>query len=166
MSWGQLASAVRTRRETLGLRQKDISTRGGPSYETIRLIEKGEPGSYQPRTLAGLDRSLAWKAGTTQAILNGTADPDPQEWVDRAVMFVGEGYTVRSHPAGTTVSSGMPQFEVSTETQTLLAQNDTARAGLAFLDLVHRHYGAERESAAVDHAVREFVRYILATEDA
>lgn len=158
-NWAQLATAVRARREALGLRQKDISTRRGPSYETVRLIERGEPGSYQPRTLVGLDRALAWKVGTTQAILNGTASADPQEWVDQTVMFVGDGYTLHSQPGGTTMD--MPQFEVSPETQDLLARDDTARAGLEFLDLVHRHYGADRESAAVAQAVREFVRHIL-----
>lgn len=141
-----LAARVRARRESLGLRQKDIAARGGPSYETVRLIEKAAPGSpYQSRTLAGLDRALSWKSGTSAAILDGTADPDPVTWVDNPVM---------------------PQFEVSPETQALLAQNETAQAGVTFVGLVHRHYGADRGSAVVNQTVLDFVRRILTSESA
>jgi len=58
----------------------------------------------------------------------------------------------------------MPQFEVSPETKALVARDDTAQAGLAFLELVHLHYGAEQLSGEVNTVVTRFLREILSRE--
>lgn len=67
----RLAEAVRGRRLALGLRQTDLAERGGPSTETLRLIENARQDGYGPRTLARLDRSLNWPPGTAAKILEG-----------------------------------------------------------------------------------------------
>ena len=113
------------------MRQTDVVARGGPNRATLSLIERAQPGPYQPRTLTALDRALEWKPGTCQSILDGT---------------------------------NMPEFEVSPETKALVARDDTAQAGLAFLELVHRHYGAEQLSGEVNTVVTRFLREILSRE--
>lgn len=69
----RLADAVKTRRQDQGWSQKDVTDRGGPSTETMRLIEGGRRDSYGSRTLLQLDRSLGWHDGTTRKVLDGTA---------------------------------------------------------------------------------------------
>lgn len=70
----RLAEAVRNRRLALGdLTQAQVAERGGPSTETLRLIEGARQDRYGPRTLDRLDRALAWPAGTSASILAGTA---------------------------------------------------------------------------------------------
>lgn len=156
--YAALGQAVRTRRAQLGKSQTHIGVDGGPSDVTLGKIEQGIPGSYRSSTLTAPDRALAWKPGTCQAILDGTAGSDPQQWLDYPVPHL------IINPAGTTRSTLIPQFEASPEMQTLVARDDTARAGLAFLDLVHRHYGADQQSAKVHSVVTEFLRAILSRE--
>lgn len=76
-NWERLGQAVRARRKHLGLAQVDVSAAGGPSDETLRRLERGEPGPYMRRTLASLERVLRWKPGATEAI---SAGEDPSEW--------------------------------------------------------------------------------------
>lgn len=76
----ELGAVIRTRRASLGLSQADVVAARGPSDNTLRKIERGEPGPYRAQSTAALDRILKWKPGTTQAILNGTAGSDQKEW--------------------------------------------------------------------------------------
>lgn len=74
-NWRQLGDFLRQRRAELGLGQDDVRAAGGPSAATQRKLENGELGSYRTGTWTDLDRALRLPAGTTWAILNGTARP-------------------------------------------------------------------------------------------
>src|SRR5437868_5535395 len=69
--WEYLGWAVRTRRLLLGLSQADVMAAGGPSDQTLRKLERGEPGIYRVRTMAALERVLKWAPGAIEAILKG-----------------------------------------------------------------------------------------------
>ena len=77
--WTRLGQAIRARRRQLNLSQVDVSTAGGPSSETLRLLERGDPGPYMQRTVTALERVLRWRAGAVQAIVAGES---PDEWVE------------------------------------------------------------------------------------
>lgn len=68
---GALGKAVARRRLQLGLTQTELAQRGGPSTETLRLIENGLQDSYGPRTMARLEGVLRWPSGTGEALLRG-----------------------------------------------------------------------------------------------
>jgi hypothetical protein len=74
----RLADAVRGRRNTLGLTQRDVVDAGGPAMSTLRQIEAAKsPGGVSRSTTSSLDRALRWAPGTAQAMLSGTAEPEP-----------------------------------------------------------------------------------------
>lgn len=79
--WGALAAEVRTRREWLHLSHHGVTQRGGPSHETVRLVEVQGRAGFRAQTLVQLDRGLGWRQGTARAIVNGTAPVDRNEWV-------------------------------------------------------------------------------------
>lgn len=69
-----LGDCARTRRETLRLTQEEVAEKfGGPSVASLRTIENAQAAGYRPRTLAALDSSLAWPAGTALLMLTGDA---------------------------------------------------------------------------------------------
>ena len=69
----------------LGLTQADVVAQGGPSAQTLRGIENGNPG-HEPAawTIAGLERVLQMPRGTYEALLDGGDLPDvePVDAVD------------------------------------------------------------------------------------
>lgn len=69
--WERLGRTVAARRLALGLSQEALVTRGGPSHQTVRNVERGM--ECRPMTLANLDRALDWRAGTAARALAGTA---------------------------------------------------------------------------------------------
>ena len=77
--WARLAAALRTRRERLGMTQEDVNARGGPSHQTLRLLENARPGVYQSRTFTTLEKVLGWSEGTIADILAGREWLDPDE---------------------------------------------------------------------------------------
>jgi hypothetical protein len=78
--WARLAHEVRARRQWLQLSHSGLSKRGGPSHETVRLVEaQGRP-SFRDLTLSQLDRALQWKPGIARRIVDGTAPADHREW--------------------------------------------------------------------------------------
>lgn len=78
--WARLAEEVRTRRQWLQLSHHGVSRRGGPSHETVRLIENQGRPSFREMTLTQLDRALEWKPGMAARIVGGTAPADRREW--------------------------------------------------------------------------------------
>jgi hypothetical protein len=160
-NWKDLADAVRTRRDHLGLRQKDMARHGGPSYETMRVIEKGEPpssGAYQSRTITGLEKALQWKPGTVQALLDGRAGDDPNMWVDS---------TPSIRPRND-VTARVITAHATGEAHDLVrcASPDRVSAvvdsGQVFINNVERHYGVEHKAAAAAiEAVRRLQREVL-----
>ena len=79
--WEALARAVRQRRQWLQLSHSGVARRGGPSHETIRLVETAGRPSFRDMTLAQLDRALGWKPGIAKAITTETAPADPAAWI-------------------------------------------------------------------------------------
>lgn len=78
--WSRLAIEVRRRREQLSLSQPGLARRGGPSQETVRLVENQGRATFRAMTLAQLDRGLSWNPGTARAIVQGQASDDPGDW--------------------------------------------------------------------------------------
>jgi len=74
--WPRLAAFVRERRTDMGLTQEDVRAAGGPSTATMRLIEGGLQGAFQPATLRDLEDALRWRRGSVRAVLSG-GDPVP-----------------------------------------------------------------------------------------
>lgn len=72
----KLAEAVIRRRDSQGLTQVQVGSRGGPSTETMRLIEGARRTAYGSATLLRLDRALGWRDGTSARVLAGTATED------------------------------------------------------------------------------------------
>jgi transcriptional regulator with XRE-family HTH domain len=79
MSWEQLALEVRKRRKELGLTQPDVVARGGPSVETLRMVENNRAGRLRPRSRRNLEQVLQWESGSIDAILAGGVPTPEQE---------------------------------------------------------------------------------------
>lgn len=71
MSSERLATEVRNRRADLGLTQTDVSQQGGPSVETLRMIENNRARRLSTPTRRALERVLQWESGSIDAILAG-----------------------------------------------------------------------------------------------
>lgn len=78
--WARLAREVETRRKWLQLSQSGLARRGGPSHETVRLIEKQGRPWFRDLTLSQLDRALAWQPGIAAQIAYGTPPADHRKW--------------------------------------------------------------------------------------
>lgn len=76
----RLANAVKARRQWLQLSHSGLSRRGGPSHETVRLVEAMGRPSFRDLTLSQLDRALQWKPGIARMVVDGTAPADQREW--------------------------------------------------------------------------------------
>jgi DNA-binding XRE family transcriptional regulator len=176
--WARLAKEVLLRRHVLGVSQEELARRGGPSHQSIRNIEAGSQNGYRELTLARLERVLGWRPGTVQAILNGDAGDDPDEWVTQHhVRHVTDSAPAVDTVVATTQLRGQSRAGSFGRSVSDLSADDTVaggtvfegaplvtRAGLDFLDLVHQYYGADQESAKVQRAVLGFIRHILNDE--
>ncbi|MDP7732704.1 MULTISPECIES: helix-turn-helix domain-containing protein [Mycobacterium] len=80
MSWATLGIAVRDRRNELGLSQADVTTRGGPSVETLRAIENNRAGRMSHKLRRALERAIEWESGSVEAVLDGSP-PRPRPTV-------------------------------------------------------------------------------------
>lgn len=83
MSWATLGVAVRDRRNGLGLSQADVTTRGGPSVETLRAIENNRAGRLSHKLRRALERAIEWETGSVEAVLDGSP-PRPRPTVTAA----------------------------------------------------------------------------------
>lgn len=74
----RLGEAIRGRRHTLGLTQRDVVAAGGPALSTLRQIESAKsPGGLSHSTTFALDRALRWAPGSADAMLTGGSEPQP-----------------------------------------------------------------------------------------
>ena len=74
--WERLAATVRSRRDSLGLTQADLTERGGPSVPTIRQVERASVrGRLTRGTVDAFDRCLRWERGSFDKVMNGKGDP-------------------------------------------------------------------------------------------
>jgi hypothetical protein len=74
LDWQGVADCVLGRRNWLGMSQFDVMKAGGPAEQTMRRIEGCQRCTYEPRTLARLEKALGWKPNTILAILNRTVE--------------------------------------------------------------------------------------------
>lgn len=70
---------VAKRRSDLGMTQADLAAAGGISLATVQAIEAGRAGTLRSRTASGLEKGLAWSAGSAARVLRGD---DPEEASD------------------------------------------------------------------------------------
>ncbi|GMA33536.1 helix-turn-helix domain-containing protein [Litorihabitans aurantiacus] len=70
----RLGRYLRSRRAELGFSQDEVAALGGPSTTTQSKIEHGLTRRIQRRTMEDIDRSLGWKVGSTEALLEATDD--------------------------------------------------------------------------------------------
>lgn len=67
----RLASAMRLRREDLGLTQRGLKSLGGPSHQSVLDFESAKiPVNPQSRTFDAIDTALQWTPGTARMILH------------------------------------------------------------------------------------------------
>lgn len=125
---------IRNRRVFLRLSQADVTAAGGPSEQTVRKIEHGQPGPYRAASMVALDRILRWKPGTVQTILDGTAGSDPASWE----------------------APEAPETRESTDP----VVPEVTSAGLGFLQLLDKHYATDLDAAAIRQAVLPFIKKI------
>jgi transcriptional regulator with XRE-family HTH domain len=71
LRWAELASAIRSARETRGLTQPKLAELAGVSEGSVQNLESGKPRSRMPQSLARLEPHLGWAAGSGRAILDG-----------------------------------------------------------------------------------------------
>lgn len=74
--WDRLAELAITQRASLGYSIAQLSARSGLSTSTLDNIEHNRKSSYDPATLATLERALRWRDGSVERILKGM-DPQP-----------------------------------------------------------------------------------------
>lgn len=78
MTAEDLARYVRDRRAALEMSQADIAAVGGPSTETMRLVENARRPTYGNATLNRLDKALNWEPGSARRALLAGQPPIPR----------------------------------------------------------------------------------------
>jgi transcriptional regulator with XRE-family HTH domain len=84
--WDNLGERVRTSRAVLGYSITQLSAVSGLSTSTLDSIENGRKTSYDPTTLAALERALGWRTGSVDRILKGL-EAQPVEDQDLAAII-------------------------------------------------------------------------------
>lgn len=70
-TWDRLAAAVRARRKTLRLTQRELAEQAGVNVMTIRNIEGLRQFSKMPGTIGKVERALGWEPGSAEAVTEG-----------------------------------------------------------------------------------------------
>lgn len=74
----EFGDIVRRRRSELGLTQHEVTSRGGPSHQTLRLIERSDVlPPLREFTALRLDRALDWEPGSAKAAIENGTLPRP-----------------------------------------------------------------------------------------
>jgi transcriptional regulator with XRE-family HTH domain len=88
-AWGRLGDAIVARRVRMGIKTREqFAERSGLSLRTLHDLERGNRSSYDPSTLARLERALDWTEGSAQRVLAG-GSPTPTDEVPS--VFAPEG---------------------------------------------------------------------------
>jgi transcriptional regulator with XRE-family HTH domain len=78
--WRRLGAAVIARRVELGYRTREaFAEKAGLTSKTLAEVERGLRASYDPATLAKVERTLRWQPGRVRQILDGPQVIDPAE---------------------------------------------------------------------------------------
>ena len=75
--WDRLAEHVTARRAYLGYSIAQLAAVSGLSTSTVDSLEHSRKSSYDPATLAALERALRWTPESVARVLRGL-DPQPQ----------------------------------------------------------------------------------------
>lgn len=146
--WALLATAVRRRRDRLGITQEEVGARGGPSTATLRGIESGTGESFRPKTLYALDAALEWERGTSIALVEGEVPPEYflsfDEYVQTTIKDVR-----RKVLAG-------EDFAVQEPTRV----EDRRRASVASINIAPRHLTNDELAEAARALLDELVRRV------
>lgn len=70
---GQLASAIVSAREQLGVTQEEFAAHAGLSLKTVQRVELGRV-TPTAKTFNGLDRGAKWSPGRARRLYDGIAD--------------------------------------------------------------------------------------------
>lgn len=87
--WARLRRTVDRRADRLGLSQKGIQDRGGPSPSWVNKLgrEQGPPSTRHARFLLMLDAAMSWPAGTSFEFLSSDLDESMwNDWEDARVL--------------------------------------------------------------------------------
>ena len=81
IGWDRLAEYVTTQRAYLGYSIAQFAAVSGLSTSTVDSLEHNRKSSYDPATLAALERALRWQLGSVERVLRGLepiplTDPD------------------------------------------------------------------------------------------
>lgn len=101
-----LADAVSRRRAVLGYAMDKLPH--GPREATLRSIETAAEESYRRKTLVNLDRSLGWKIGTSEGVLDGSVAPPTHEDADVPTLsdvLLGLGVGTQWQPSALEIHS-------------------------------------------------------------
>lgn len=74
--WDHLAEQVVTQRAYLGYSIAQLAVISGLSTSTLDSVEHNRKSSYDPATLAVLERALRWRPGSVERVLKGF-EPQP-----------------------------------------------------------------------------------------
>lgn len=64
--WQAIGRLARQRRERMGLRQDELSARGGPGVATVGKFERAAQARFAPATQHQIEAALGWEHGTVQ----------------------------------------------------------------------------------------------------
>lgn len=133
-AWARLAAAVQDRRHELGLTQKDLEARGGPSAATVRNIEQAARAVYRPVTFRTLEQALEWPRGHCRQILAGQDEVDEVvQQVDALTTAAGLLLRVEKYESAVTDAIGRGEVEILAGSE-LLLKFTAFRARLLGLD--------------------------------
>jgi len=69
--WTHLASAIRQRRDQIGMTQQQVAENAAVSTMTVRNLEAARAYTRLPPSLGAVERALGWEHGSAQAVLAG-----------------------------------------------------------------------------------------------
>jgi len=70
-AWGELATAIRVRRDQLRLTQRDLANTAQVHINTVKEIESGRVFARYPPTLTAIAIALGWTPESPRAVLDG-----------------------------------------------------------------------------------------------
>ncbi|MDD7967807.1 DUF2188 domain-containing protein [Actinomycetospora lemnae] len=122
-----LGRAVRARRERVGLTQRQIEERGGPSGRTLRMIEAGEAKNLTEATLARVDNALFWDHGTSTRLLRGEVTAEHAVEL-RQVAYVLSSVDVKDDDVAEALATEFGCSVALGDTITFVSPSDAERA--------------------------------------
>ena len=86
----ELGAAIATRRQTLGLQQRDVAARAGITQETLSRFERGRTAEFGARKLLAVLAVLDMELDYRTLGLTGSLDELRQERSEASVAYAAE----------------------------------------------------------------------------